>query len=374
MKKRLGAVLALLLLGQLAVFRSPMPAVAATKPKMFVIWSPRGLPASTQRHLEKVEGVRAATAVLLATDWLMRSWMPGGRKVDRLPSGYGYPMEVIAVHPGPFSHFVPGRYRDSLRSLKRGGAVISRREEQLRGEGARLKLGFRSGRKDVTAVVSDRATGGYQAVFAAPKPREWNHSVRFFLVRGTGAVKRPKLRDAVTDATGNIPLEIRSETSAGLLRYAPAIKPQVGFKSHFGEFPAQPSGGGPFHILPAWVSSHIRTDSVPILGNVTCHRKLFRQLRGALQELSNKGLAHLIRPDEYAGCYNSRFTAVPPGTRLSRHSWGISLDINTADNQFGQEPHQDRRLVKIMRKWGFVWGGAWLIPDGMHFEWTHSPK
>ena len=131
-----------------------------------------------------------------------------------------------------------------------------------------------------------------------------------------------------------------SDKATRLLRYAPAIKPQVSFKSHFGEFPAQPSGGGPFHINAAWVSSHIRTDSVPILGNVTCHRKLFRQLRGALQELGNKGLAYLIRPDEYAGCYNSRFTAVPPGTRLSRHSWGISLDINTANNGFSQEPHR----------------------------------
>lgn len=373
MAKRISTVLALLLLAQLAAFRSPMPAAAATDPKMFVIWSPRGIPASTQRHLEKVKGVRAATAVLLTTDWLMRSWMPGGRKVDRLPSGYGYPMEVIAVHPGPFSHFVPGRYRDALRSLRHGEVVISRREERLRGEGVGLKLGFRSGRKDVSGVVSDKATGGYEAVLALPEPREWSHSVRFFVVRGTDAIEKSDLRAAVTEVTGDIPLEIRSEKSAGLLRYAPAIKPQVGFKSHFGEFPAQPSDTGPFHIDPAWVSSHIRTESVPILGNVTCHRKLFRQLRGALQELSNKGLAYLIRPDEYAGCYNSRFTAVPPGTRVSRHSWGIALDVNTANNGFGQEPHQDRRLVKIMRTWGFVWGGPWLIPDGMHFEWTRFP-
>ncbi|MBK5228357.1 MAG: M15 family metallopeptidase [Actinobacteria bacterium] len=371
MAKRISAVLALLLLAQLAAFRFPLPAAAATDPKMFVIWSPRGIPASTQRHLEKVEGVRAATGALLATDWLMRSWMPGGHKIDRLPSGYGYPMEVTAVHPGPFSHFVPGQYRDALRSLRHGEVVISRREERLRGEGVGLKLGFRSGRRDVSAVVSQAATGGYEAILAT-RPREWSYRVRFFLVRGSDAVKKKRLRKAVIAAAGNIPLEIRSGKN-DLLRYAPSIKPIASFKSRFGEFPAQPSSSGAFTIHPDWVGSHIRTESVPILGNVRCHKKLFRQLRGALGELRDKGLGYLIRPDEYAGCYNSRFTALPPGTRLSRHSWGIAVDVNTEGNGLGQEPHQDPRLVKIMRKWGFVWGGTWLTPDGMHFEWGRFP-
>lgn len=297
--------------------------------------------------------------------------MPGGRKVDRLPSGYGYPMEVIAVHPGPYSRFMPAQYQDAFRTLKRTEAIISAREERLRGEGVGLKLGFRSGRRDVSAVVPQAAIGGYEAVLAT-RPREWSHRVRFFLVRGSDRVKRRRLRQAVINAAGNIPLEIRSGRN-DLLRYAPAIKPIISFKSHFGEFPVQPSPSGAFTIHPDWVGSHIRTESVPILGNVRCHKKLFRQLRGALGELRDKDLGHLIRPDEYAGCYNPRFTAQPPGTRLSRHSWGIALDVNTEDNGFGQEPHQDRRLVRIMRKWGFVWGGKWLTPDGMHFEWGRFP-
>ena len=31
--------------------------------------------------------------------------------------------------------------------------------------------------------------------------------------------------------------------------------------------------------------------------------------------------------------------------------------------------HQDPRLVRIMERHGFSWGGRWpTVPDGMHFE------
>ncbi len=353
-----------------AFLPSAMKSTAAPSAKQYVIWSPRGLPANTGRSLERISGVRA-TPIILGLDWLMRSWMPDGSKIDAPAEGYGYPFEVAVVNPDAYTRYIPEAYRDLVRALGPGEALISRSEARLRGAGQGLRLGLKSGRLDVVEVVPDRVIQGYEAVTA--ETPAWSYRVRFFIISAPSDVSKERLRRAVRRAAGDIPFEVVG-AAADHLRYAPDVRPQATFKRVFGEFAARPSTSGSFSILPRWVSRHIRSESVPILGRVTCHRKLLPLMRGALQELRDKGLAHLVRPSEYAGCYNPRFVATPPGVRLSRHSWGIAFDINTSDNQFGQEPHQDPRLIRIMRKWGLLWGGQWPVPDGMHFEWTRFPR
>jgi D-alanyl-D-alanine carboxypeptidase len=34
----------------------------------------------------------------------------------------------------------------------------------------------------------------------------------------------------------------------------------------------------------------------------------------------------------------------------------------------------DCRVVRIFRKHNFAWGGNFLLPDGMHFEWVGEPR
>ena len=53
---------------------------------------------------------------------------------------------------------------------------------------------------------------------------------------------------------------------------------------------------------------------------------------------------------------------------LSRHAWGIAVDLNVDDNPRGSFSTQDARLVEIMRRHGFGWGGTWLVPDPAHYE------
>lgn len=120
---------------------------------------------------------------------------------------------------------------------------------------------------------------------------------------------------------------------------------------------------------PAWVRANIVTASVPILGRVTCHRMIVPQLRAALAEVRREGLASLIRVGEYAGCYNPRFIDRDPSRPLSLHAFGIAFDLNTSTNQLGTKGDMDPRIVAIMNRWGFAWGGAWTTrPDPMHFE------
>jgi len=124
--------------------------------------------------------------------------------------------------------------------------------------------------------------------------------------------------------------------------------------------------GGRIAPDPAWVSANIATESVPILGTVTCHRALFPQLRAALEEIVVRGLAGEINVDEYAGCYYPRFIA--DTTTLSNHSFGLALDLNVPGNQRGTVGEMNRDVVAIFEKWGFAWGGHWSWTDPMHFE------
>ncbi|KRF37940.1 hypothetical protein ASG94_09600 [Nocardioides sp. Soil805] len=125
-------------------------------------------------------------------------------------------------------------------------------------------------------------------------------------------------------------------------------------------------GGGRIAPDQSWVGANIRTEPVPILGSMTCHRVVFPQLRAALLEVQQRGLADEIHVDEYAGCFYPRFIA---GTQqLSLHSFGIAFDVNVPGNQRGTVGEIDRDVVDIFKKWGFAWGGDWGYTDPMHFE------
>jgi hypothetical protein len=125
-------------------------------------------------------------------------------------------------------------------------------------------------------------------------------------------------------------------------------------------------GGGRIAPEQSWVDANIRTEPVPILGSMTCHRVVFPQLRAALLEIQQRGLADEINPDEYAGCFYPRFIANTQ--QLSLHSFGIAFDINVPGNQRGTVGEIDRDVVSIFKRWGFAWGGDWSWTDPMHFE------
>jgi hypothetical protein len=119
---------------------------------------------------------------------------------------------------------------------------------------------------------------------------------------------------------------------------------------------------------PAWVAATIRTEPVPVLGVVTCHRAMLPQLRGALQEIVDLGLAGSIDPSDFGGCYAPRFIGNDPTKGLSLHTWGIAVDLNVQGNLRGTPGEIDRRVVAVFKRWGFAWGGDWSYTDPMHFE------
>ncbi len=90
-------------------------------------------------------------------------------------------------------------------------------------------------------------------------------------------------------------------------------------------------------------------------------------LTGATGFLGMEVLARLVDRGDYAGCYAEK--DIPTTGEISRHAWGLAIDLNASRNPQGARPRQDRRLVRIMERRGFRWGGRWpTVPDGMHFE------
>jgi hypothetical protein len=119
---------------------------------------------------------------------------------------------------------------------------------------------------------------------------------------------------------------------------------------------------------PAWEAANIATGEVALLGTVTCHRLVFPQLHAAMTEIAEAELSSEINVDDYGGCYVPRFIDRNPNKPLSMHAFGLAFDINVSENYLGTRGDQHPKVVEILAKWGFAWGGSWDRPDPMHFE------
>jgi hypothetical protein len=169
---------------------------------------------------------------------------------------------------------------------------------------------------------------------------------------------------------------LRSVIAGSARHFSPSatVLSQAEIQTRFGAFTVKKSGDS-FTIDPAWVADNIIRADVPVLGTVVGHRKMLPDLRAAMAELEDSGLADLVDSNDFqraGGAYNPR--TVRFDTALSHHSWGIAVDINVARNPLGAPPDQDPRLVRIMEKHNFTWGGRWLRPDAAHFEWFGTPS
>ena len=115
-----------------------------------------------------------------------------------------------------------------------------------------------------------------------------------------------------------------------------------------------------------WVRANVRTETLPIMGRVTCHRLMLTQLRGALEDVVAAGLASTL--NTYDGCYVPRFIERNPENSISLHTWGIAIDMDAATNYRGIKGTMHPEVVNIFKRWGFRWGGDWKYTDPMHFE------
>ena len=311
----------------------------------------------TIKAIEKVRGVTSVTVMSLSEAVIENQ-----------------ALSVAAVDPAAYRTFVPQKFADFQEAWDRvaGGEVAlkSRLKDKvpMDAEG-NLRLGTAA---DAPAVH----VGAYvqqQPLVDAVVNTTWVETLGMtpdnaLLIR-TGASAPKPVRNKIEKLLGedtSIQL-VDLATRSGIDPSAVQVAVVTGTVADaVGVFKYTVLSGGRIAPDPAWERAHIATEVVPILGSVTCNNAIFPQLKAALLEIQDRGLADKIHPDEYAGCYYPRFIA--GSTTLSNHAFGLALDLNVPGNQRGTVGEMDRGVVDIFKKWGFGWGGDWGYTDPMHFE------
>jgi hypothetical protein len=347
-----------------------LPEAEPVDPDTLLAWTPGGLPPGLGAEVRELPGVEHVVTVVSGTAWMTSSATATGAIVDSPPAGLAIPLEVAAASLGAYRPFLSPADRALLPSLARGEAVLGKTSAELRraGPGSSLSFGGRS--IGVAGVVPDGVVGAHElfvsrkTALALGVARE-----RYLLIDPAPGASRRDLTSGIRELLppGGL-LRVRGPGETPFFRHGDAVLAPVRLKQVFGEFAAEPIAGGYLRLDPSWVADHIRVATVPILGRVQCNRALIPQLRGALAELEAEGLGQLLNPGDYGGCYSARFLNRIPEAGISHHTWGVAVDVNVSTNQFGRVPHQDPRVVEVFERWGFTWGGHWLLPDGMHFE------
>lgn len=345
------------------------PAVGADGTTLLV-WVSGGLPPGFAADVASVDGVRSSTVVLGDMIRLLASDDAGGAPVDRAPDGWAVPIDAFAVDPASYAAFQPTGDAEILARLAPGGAVLTRSSAMVRRLDVGGVLRFAGGEVTVTGIVADESGGGAEVIVHRDDASRLGVTAeRFVLVADAD---RAATLDAIRARTPpDAFLSLRSSDEARWLRHADRVEPQARVKRVFGEFTFRDTSGRDVQIDPAWVSANIVTATVPLLGQVTCHRAIVPAVREAMTELERTGRADTVQPENYAGCHYAR--RIAPGAGLSRHSWGLALDLNISGDPRGTFQSQDPALVGAMTSRGFSWGGEWEYPDPGHYEFTADP-
>ena len=316
-----------------------------------LVWAPGGFSEKEVGRVSDSTRVTAISAVRTGT-LAGASGRPGYRVV---------PLETMAVDTNAYTS-ATGRPGHRLATLLPKGAVLSKTGAKLRRvrSGGKLKLdGNRTLR--VSGVVDDALLGGYEVALERNLAR--NYGIRraaYLLVRPRGSVDA--LRAEIRKLLKRRSVRFVTPGDRAFVRGGDGVLPLGQVKARFGEF-ALPSlaRGRPD---PAWTRANLVTRRVPLLGRVRCHRLVVDQLGKAMADLERQQLANLVDVGEFrreGGCWSPRLLRDARGGKLSRHAWGIAVNLKV---------NADERLLRTMAQHGFVWGGDFARPDTTHFEWV----
>jgi hypothetical protein len=306
----------------------------------------------------------------------MRALWRGQTPIQQAPPGWQFPMGVTALPVEAIARvmgfdvsavvaanqIVMGQQTASLRGAQVGDVV-----ELVNVGGASLWY-------TIGLIAPDGVVGGTEIVVSDAQADAIGMTDHSGVV-GWGFTSRGDLEAAMAarGVTGNTSIRVRRSWDA------PDPDSTIGMastKAALGEFAYTVNGSGGVSVSPEWAAANIPPRelyaNIPI--RASCHNRIKADLQAALTEVAFAGLGGAIdvaNANTYGGCYYPRFNRIA-GTLgfLSRHSWAMALDTNTVSNCQGCIPQMNCDVVRIFRRHSFAWGGNFIRPDGMHFEWV----
>ena len=342
-----------------------------TSPPAYLAWVPGGLPPTFRDHVRTEDRLSATVVVAGDTRWLTASHAADGSVVDHPVPPLSIPIDAFAVNAVEYAPFLPGELRSEVvEALNAGRGVLSTRSAELRGLGVGGSMTLGGHRITVGAVVPDEAIG-WSELLVSRRVGERLGIVddRYVLAQPAEPMSEGGWERLVAGLLPDgTPVRTVEPGGTPYVRVGSGVNPPIVVKGLFGEFAAHPDPGNPAYLTiePRWTTTHLRTKTLPLIGRVTCNLAFFPPLAHALRQVEREGLGSLIHST--AGCYNARTVARDPTAPPSDHAYGAAIDINAPENAYGATPTMDERIVAIFERWGFAWGGDFLIPDGMHFE------
>lgn len=307
----------------------------------------------------------------------------GGAVVREAPGPYGewyYPMSVTAL-PMDSIGTVLGRAVSG--PISAGTVVISETSASLTGAQTGDILDLVAGNGGIVPLVvgrvaPDAEVGGAEIVMSTAQAdglqATLSTSVLIYGQFTRGAIDSAlAARGLSADPTVRIRRSWDPPDPDGTIGVAKT-------KKLLGQFAYHVYPSGAVAVDDAWRAAYIPTrEPYPTGITAACNNVIKADLTAALQEIVDAGLAGLIdvaNANTYGGCYGPRFSRIVGSQlgSLSRHTWAQALDTNTTSNCQGCVPQMDCRIVRIFRKHNFAWGGNFINPDGMHFEWVGEPR
>ncbi len=339
--------------------------------RITVVSGADGLEVTFVASLASLDGVIATARVRSATVGLFGSVDAQGAVSDAMPAGYRLPVTVTALEPDEYA-WTLGAVPDHdaallglLELLGSGHVLLSKSSAALRGigSGASVDLGG-AGALMIVGIVEDRTARGSEFLAHIDDAGAIGLGTTESLVVRHDVSASEGLVRTVAERAGD---DVRVWQDRQQVRL---VLSQVEVKSRFGEFA--------FRLVPnqrevdierAFVAEHITIERMPVLGNVRCHRLIMDDLRGALEEIVDAGLEEWLAPRNFGGCYHPRRIGFGR-ENLSRHSWGIAIDLNVDFTLPGAGPVPPDEFIAIMGRHGFRWGGDFATPDNHHYEWV----